>query len=82
MTGLQKCFKYTHHWGDDPRLQINNGLTWASKPITKMSLALFHKVPVGAIETLFNKQNQPLFKWTDLGKYLVIKNIRDNFEEF
>ena len=55
MTGLQKCFKYTHHSGDGPRLQINNGLTWASKPITKMSPALFHKIPVGAIETLFNE---------------------------
>ena len=82
MTGLQKCFKYTHHWGDGLRLQINNGLTWAAKPITKMSFALFPKVPVGAIETLLNKQNQPLFKWTDLGKYLVIKNIRDNFKKF
>ena len=82
MTVLQKCFKYTYHWGDGPRLQNNNGLIWASKRITKMSLALFHKVPAGAIETLFNEQNQPLFKWNDLRKYLVIKNIRDNFKEF
>ena len=38
----------------DPCLQINNDLTRASKPIIKMSLELFHKVPAGAIETLFN----------------------------
>ena len=47
-----------------------------------MSLALFHKVPAGAIETLFDEQNQPLFKRADFGKYLGIKNIRDNFKEF
>ena len=47
-----------------------------------MSLELFHKVPAGAIETLFDEQNQPLFKRADLGKYLGIRNIRDNFKEF
>ena len=31
---------------------------------------------------LFDEQNQPLFKRDDLGKYLGIKNIRDNFKEF
>ena len=50
--------------------------------IIKMSLELFHKVPAGAIETLFDEQNQPLFKRADLGKYLGIRNIRDNFKEF
>ena len=47
-----------------------------------MSLELFHKVSPGAIETLFNKQKQPLFKRTDLGKYLGIENIKDNFKDF
>ena len=47
-----------------------------------MSLELFQKVPAGAIETLFDDQNQPLFKRSDLGKYLGIRNIRDNFKEF
>ena len=32
----------------------------------KMGLELFHKVPAGAIETLFDEQNQPLFKRADL----------------
>ena len=47
-----------------------------------MSLELFHKVPAGAIETLFDEQNQPLFKRAGLGKYLGIRNIRDTFKEF
>ena len=47
-----------------------------------MSLGLFHKVPAGAIETLFDEQNQPLFKRAGLGKYLGIRSIRDNFKEF
>ena len=42
---------------------------------------MFHKVPAGAIETLLDEQNQPLFKRADLGKYLGIRNIRDNFKE-
>ena len=41
-----------------------------------MSLELFHKVPAGAIETLFDEQNQPLFKRADLGKHLGIENIK------
>ena len=48
----------------------------------KIILELFQEVPVGAIETLFNYQNQPLFKRADLGKYLGIKNIGDNFKDF
>ena len=47
-----------------------------------MSLELFHEVPARAIETLFDAQNQPLFKIADLGKYLGIRNIKDNFKEF
>ena len=47
-----------------------------------MSLELFKKVPTGAIETLFDDENQPLFKRSDLGKYLGIRNIRENFREF
>ena len=38
----------------------------------KMSLELFQKLPTEAIETLFNEQNQPLFKRANLGKYLGI----------
>ena len=41
-----------------------------------MSLDLFHKLPAGTIETLFNEQNQPLFKRADLGKYLGIEDIK------
>ena len=33
-----------------------------------MSLELFHEVPAGVIEMLFDEQNQPLFKRADLGK--------------
>ena len=47
-----------------------------------MSLELFQKVLAGAIETLFDEQNQPLFKRADLGKYLGIGNIRRNFKDF
>ena len=47
-----------------------------------MSLELFEKVLAGAIETVFDNQSQPLFKRSDLGKYLGIRNIRDNFQEF
>ena len=47
-----------------------------------MSLELFQKVPAGAIETLFDDENQPLFRRSELGKYLRIRNIRENFREF
>ena len=47
-----------------------------------MSLELFQKVPAGAIETLFDDKNQPLFKRGDLGKYLGIEDIRHNFKDF
>ena len=47
-----------------------------------MSLELFQKVPAGAIETLFDDENQPLFRRSELGKYLGIRNIRENFREF
>ena len=58
-----------------------NDLTDA-RNLIKMCLELFQKVLAGAIETLFDDQNQPLFKRPDLGKYLSIRNIRDNFKEF
>ena len=48
----------------------------------KMSLELFHEVPAGVIETLFDEQNQPLFKRADLGKHLGIEDIRHNFRYF
>ena len=47
-----------------------------------MSLELFHEVPVGAIEMLFDEHNQPLFKRADLGKYLSIENIKNKFKDF
>ena len=47
-----------------------------------MSLELFQKVPAGAIETLFDDENQPLFRRSEIGKYLGIRNIRENFREF
>ena len=47
-----------------------------------MGLELFHKVPEGAIERLFNEQKQPLFKRADLGNYLGIEKIKDNFKDF
>ena len=40
-----------------------------------MSLELFHEVPAGAIEMLFDTQNQPLFKRADLEKYLGIEDM-------
>ena len=43
-----------------------------------MSLALFNSVPAGAIETLFDDQNQPWFKHTDLGRYLGIVKVRNS----
>ena len=46
-----------------------------------MSLELFHEVPAGAIETLFDEQNQPLFKRADLGKYLGIEDVIHNFRD-
>ena len=45
-----------------------------------MSLALFNAVPAGAIETLFDDQNQPWFKRADLGRYLGIVDIRHMFK--
>ena len=46
-----------------------------------MILALFDAVPTGAIETLFDEQNQPLLKRADLGKYLGIKNIKETYRD-
>ena len=61
---------------------VHRYLLVVQKYIVKMSLELFHKVPVGAIETIFDEQNQPLFKRDDLRKYLGMRNIRDNFKDF
>ena len=47
-----------------------------------MSIESFHKLPAGTIETLFNEQKQPLFKWADSGKYLGIEKIKYNFKDF
>ena len=41
---------------------------------------LFHEVSTGALEILFEVQNQLRFKWGDLSKYLGIKSIKDNFK--
>ena len=46
-----------------------------------MSFALFNAVPAGAIETLFDDQNQPWFKRADLGRYLGILGIARNFKD-
>ena len=43
-----------------------------------MSLALFNSVPAGAIETLFDDQNQPCFKRADLGRYLGIVKVKNS----
>ena len=43
-----------------------------------MSLALFNSVPAGAIETLFDDQNQPWFKCADLGRYLGIVKVKNS----
>ena len=40
-----------------------------------MSLELFQEVPAGAIDTLFDDQNQPLFKRSELGKQLGIEDF-------
>ena len=47
-----------------------------------MSLELFHKVSAGAVEPLFDEQNQTLFKRADLRKYLGIEKIKHNFKDF
>ena len=43
-----------------------------------MSLALFNSVPSGAIETLFDDQNQSWFKPADLGRYLGIVKVKNS----
>ena len=40
-----------------------------------MSLDLFNAVPAGAIEVLFDKQNQPWFKRAHVGKFLGLPQI-------
>ena len=43
-----------------------------------MSLALFNAVPAGAIETVFDDQNQPWFKRADFGRYLGIVKVKNS----
>ena len=47
-----------------------------------MSLSIIHEVPTRAIEMLFDEKNKPLFKMADLGKYLGIEKIINNFKDF
>ena len=42
----------------------------------------FTKYLQGAIETVLDEQNQPLFKRADLSKYLGIEDIKSNFKDF
>ena len=44
--------------------------------------ALFHDVPAGATETIYDDQSQSFCERAELGKYLGIENIRDNFKDF
>ena len=41
----------------------------------KVFLALFNAVPVGAIEVLFDCENQPWFKRAHVGWFLKLENI-------
>ena len=43
-----------------------------------MSLTLFNAVPAGAIETVFDDQNQPWFKRADLRRYLGIVKVKNS----
>ena len=45
-----------------------------------MSLALFNAVPAGAIEILYDEQNQPWFKRAHVGKFLEITHIHTSLE--
>ena len=47
-----------------------------------MSLDLLHKAPAGAIETLFDEQNQPILKTADLVKNIGMGKIRYKFKDF
>ena len=39
-------------------------------------LVLFEAVPTGAIETLFDRENQPWFKRAHIGKFLEIIDMK------
>ena len=41
-------------------------------------IVLHFSVPAGAIETLFDDQNQPWFKRADLGRYLGIVKVKNS----
>ena len=44
-----------------------------------MPVSLFNAVPAGAIETILDSTNEPLFKRADLGRFLRIVDMRHNF---
>ena len=46
-----------------------------------MSLALFNTVPVGAIEVLFDCDNQPWFKRAHVGKFLDLPQIVNSLQK-
>ena len=52
-----------------------------SKNKDVLQLTLFHDVPAGAIETLFDDENKLWFKRADLGRYLYIIDIRHVFKD-
>ena len=43
---------------------------------------MLHKAPAGAIETLFDEQNQPILKTADLVKNIGMGKIRYKFKDF
>ena len=45
-----------------------------------MSVSLVDAVPAGAIEVMFDEQNQPCFKRADLGQFLGLADIRHMFK--
>ena len=45
-----------------------------------MSLALFHEVPAGAIEKIFDADGNPWFKWIHMGKFLDVKFINTSMK--
>ena len=46
-----------------------------------MPLALFNAVPAGAIEILYDEQNQPWFKRAHVGKFLDLSDIHKSLDK-
>ena len=46
-----------------------------------MSISLFNAVPAGAIETILDSDNKPLFKRADIGRFLGLACIKDMFKD-